>query len=73
MNQEERIEYLMAEIARLSNQVVDLQDERDALADAGRGGFIAGYFHYKNYGFQFEEELEAASNQYHASILAGKE
>ena len=32
MNQEERIEYFMAEIARLSNQVVDLQDERDALA-----------------------------------------
>lgn len=32
MNQEQRIEYFMSEIARLSNQVVDLQDERDALA-----------------------------------------
>lgn len=31
MNQEQRIEYFMSEIARLSNQVVDLQDERDAL------------------------------------------
>jgi uncharacterized coiled-coil protein SlyX len=46
---------------------------RQVRADAGRAGFIAGYFHYKNYGFQFEEELEAASNQYHASILAGKD
>ena len=42
-------------------------------AEAGRDGFIAGYFHYKNYGFQFEDELEAASNQHHASILAGKD
>ena len=41
-------------------------------AEAGRDGFVAGYFHYKNYGFQFEEELESASNQHHASILAGK-
>lgn len=32
MNQEQRIEYFMSEIARLSNQVVDLQNERDALA-----------------------------------------
>lgn len=32
MNQEQRIEYFMSEIARLSNHVVDLQDERDALA-----------------------------------------
>lgn len=32
MNQEQRIEYFMSEIARLSNQVVALQDERDALA-----------------------------------------
>lgn len=32
MTQEQRIEYFMSEIARLSNQVVDLQDERDALA-----------------------------------------
>ena len=45
---------------------------RQVRADAGRDGFVAGYFHYKNYGFQFEDELEAASNQHHASILAGK-
>lgn len=32
MNDQERIEYFMAEIARLSNQVVDLQNERDDLA-----------------------------------------
>lgn len=32
MTQEQRIEYFMSEIARLSNQVVDLQNERDALA-----------------------------------------
>lgn len=32
MTQEQRIEYFMSEIARLSNQVVELQDERDALA-----------------------------------------
>lgn len=31
MNDKERIEYFMSEIARLSNQVVDLQNERDAL------------------------------------------
>lgn len=35
---------------------------------AGRDGFIAGYFHYKNYGFQFEEELEEAAKQY-ANII----
>lgn len=31
MDNQERIEYFMTEIARLSNQVVDLQAERDAL------------------------------------------
>lgn len=32
MNDKERIEYFKEQIARLSNQVVDLQNERDALA-----------------------------------------
>ena len=55
-------------------QATEIQHHlRQVRADAGRDGFIAGYFHHKNYGFQFEEELEAASNQYQASILAGKE
>lgn len=37
-------------------------------AEAGRAGFVAGYFHYKHYGFQFEEELDAASDKYAEQI-----
>lgn len=33
-------------------------------AEAGRDGFIRGYFYSRQYGFQFEEELEAAADKY---------
>lgn len=33
-------------------------------AEAGRDGFIRGYFYSRQYGFQFEEELEAAADRY---------
>ena len=33
-------------------------------AHAGRDGFIAGYFHCRNEGFQFEDELENSADAY---------
>ena len=33
-------------------------------AEAGRDGFIRGYFYSRQHGFQFEEELEAAAEKY---------
>ena len=33
-------------------------------AQAGRDGFIAGYFHCRNEGFQFEDELENSADAY---------
>lgn len=44
MNDQERIENLMSEIARLSNQVVDLQNERDILAAQVSDSFGDGYY-----------------------------
>lgn len=37
-------------------------------AEAGRDGFIRGYFHSRKFGFLFEEELEAAANRYASHI-----
>lgn len=53
---------MIHEMEKLRSQVKEIR------AEAGRAGFVAGYFHYKNYGFQFEEELKLASDNYAAKV-----